>query len=265
MFGESRGNCDGKCGSGLEIGVKSDFFLQGMLVPGGEWGWKPDLGIQEYSISWNVLNSRSPLGQEQEKGRRSLSQPPACPGAETSAAVPFRIGVCSNPAGAQGIESGWQLPAPGAGSPLLHPPVPCVPSCPLCPRCQRSPPSLSPRLPPPASRSSISSSSSFVFSSQPSGEPSLEFPCAPHFVTAVTAGRGGTATRPAGLRGAGDSAVPAALVAPTASPSFVLRSRLSRVLCSGSGSLSQHPAGEMSPGQRALSVPCARWWHRRWL
>ena len=27
--------------------VQNKLFLQGMLVPGGEGGWKPDLGIQE--------------------------------------------------------------------------------------------------------------------------------------------------------------------------------------------------------------------------
>lgn len=32
---------------GCELG-QNKLFLQGMLVPGGEWGWKPDLGIQGY-------------------------------------------------------------------------------------------------------------------------------------------------------------------------------------------------------------------------
>lgn len=32
---------------GCKLG-QNKLFLQGMLVPGGERGWKPDLGIQGY-------------------------------------------------------------------------------------------------------------------------------------------------------------------------------------------------------------------------
>lgn len=58
-----------------------------------------------------------------------------------------------------GIESGWQLPAPGAGSPHASPSIPSVPSCPLCPCCRRSPSSSSsiPGCQPLASCGSISS------------------------------------------------------------------------------------------------------------
>lgn len=102
------------------------------------------------------------------------------------------------------------------------------------------------------------------------------------FVTAVTAGSGGTATNPArgGWKVLGKvlvtalsppcrwhRALPVGLLeSPTASPScrcFTLSccrcSYLFRLL-----SLSQHPWSE---GQPALSVPCAtghRWWHWQW-
>lgn len=180
-----------------------------------------------------------------------------------------------------GIESGWQLPAPGAGSPHASPSIPSVPSCPLCPCCRRSPSSsssipgcqpLAPRflrlhllqdhLPP------------LSFLPNPLENPAWrEFPRARPFVTAVPAGSGGPAAttplrRPAG---AGDGAVPAVPVAPSpprgfagvsiASPScchLTLRCRRCPC-CSGCWSLSQHLAGTNVTRTASPERPLCLW------
>lgn len=144
----------------------------------------------------------------------------ARPRAEPNAAVSFRrsvlkkMGFAKTPGLRQGvgIESGWQLPAPGAGSPhtsllhpLLSPPVPPVPAASAPPPPSPPPPGCQPLAPRFLQLHLLPGTpSSFVFSSQPSGKPSLAgvpvrsaTVLAAAFATAVTVGSGGIATNPA--------------------------------------------------------------------